>query len=215
MRRQWRALEQRFAGLKRRERGFVLAGLVVLVLWSGFWLFDASVARQRVLVKDIEQMRADTTIAQGQSAQMARQLAEDPDAQAQARIAQLSKETRDIEMQMLELNSGLVAPEEMAEILKKMLDVDKGVKLMSLKTLPVSRLREGKQADDVVNVYKHSVEILLQGHYLDVLNYLDRLEKLPRQMFWSEARMDMRDYPAVYITVTVFTLSLDEDWLVV
>ena len=48
-----------------------------------------------------------------------------------------------------------------------------------------------------------------------MLDYLDRLEGLPWQMFWSQAQMDAKDYPAVRITVTVFTLSLDEDWLVV
>lgn len=215
MTRQWRALERRFNGLQRRERGILLAGGVILVLWLGFWFFDASVARQRVLVENIERLRNDTAIAKGNSALMQRQLAEDPDAQAQARIAQLSNDARDIEMQIERLNSGFVPPQRMAEILQKMLVLDKGVQLVGLKTLPVSRLDENKAADDVANVYKHAVEITLQGRYQDVLDHLDRLEKHPWQMFWSEARMDTRNFPAVRVTVRVFTLSLDEDWLVV
>lgn len=215
MKQQWRALEQRFAGLQRRERAILLAGGVVLVLWSGFLLFDASVARQRVLVEQIEQLRADTAVSKGQSAQIVRLLGEDANVQAQARIAQLSKETRDIELQMQRLNGGFVPPDRMAEILQKMLALDKGVKLEGLKTLPVSRVQVEKQGAETANVYRHTVEISLQGRYPDVLDYLDRLEKLPWRMFWSEARVDTRSYPAVRITVTVFTLSLDEDWLVV
>ena len=215
MKQQWRTLEQRFAGLQRRERVILLAGVVVLVLWLGFWLFDASVARQGLLVEDIETLRADVAVAQKQSALMMRQLAEDPDTQARAHIAQLSKETREIETQLQELNGGLVAPEQMVEVLKKILDLDKSVALVGMKTLPVSRLREAEQSDDVATVYKHGVEISLQGRYPELLNYLDRLEELPRQMYWSEARMDMQRFPTVRITVTVFTLSLDENWLVV
>ena len=55
----------------------------------------------------------------------------------------------------------------------------------------------------------------LQGRYLDLLTYLNALEALPWQIFWSQAQMDARDYTAVRVTVTVFTLSLDKDWLVV
>ena len=55
----------------------------------------------------------------------------------------------------------------------------------------------------------------LQGRYLDLLDYLGQLEALPWQMFWARAQMDAKDYPAVRISVTVFTLSLDRKWLVV
>jgi MSHA biogenesis protein MshJ len=154
-------------------------------------------------------------MAKAQAEVIVRQLAEDPDARAQARIAALSNETRSLDTQMRGLNRGLIAPEQMAEILQKMLSRDRGVKLVGLKTLPVSHLIDGKQSDDGANVYKHGIEITLQGRYLDMLEYLDRLEGLPWQMFWSQASMEAKDYPAVRITVTVFTLSLDEDWLVV
>ena len=92
---------------------------------------------------------------------------------------------------------------------------DARVELVGLKTLPVSYLIVRTQPDAGANVYKHGIEITLQGRYLDMLNYLDRLEALPWQMFWAQAQMDARNYPAVRIKVTVFTLSLDKEWLVV
>ena len=116
------------------------------------------------------------------------------------------------------IDRGLVPPEEMARILEKVLTRDSRVKLIKLKTLPVSDLIDRDEPEQVQGrpaVFKHGIEITLQGRYLDMLNYLDQLEGLPWQMFWSEARMDASDYPAVRITVTVFTLSLDRDWLVV
>ncbi|UCH48383.1 MAG: hypothetical protein JSU95_00750 [Betaproteobacteria bacterium] len=212
---QWRELEQRFASLTRRERGILLGGGLAVILILGFSLADSSLARQRLLSKEIVKAQSDAAMAKAQAEVIMRQLAEDPDARARKRIATLSKETRSLDEQMQGLNRGLIEPEQMAEILQKMLLRDKGVTLVGLKTLPVSHLIDGKQTDDGANVYKHGIEITLQGRYLDMLEYLGRLEGLPWQMFWSQASMDATDYPAVRITVTVFTLSLDEDWLVV
>ena len=211
----WRVLALRFSGLKRRERGVLIAGGVVLVLLLGFSLFDSSLARQRLLSENIGQLRAETAMARGQSATIVDQLAADVDAQALARITRLSRETRDIDEQLQDLNANLVPPERMVDMLQGILGLEKDVKLVRLKTLPVSQLREGKLADNVANVYKHGIEISLQGQYQDVLNYLDRLEQLPRRVFWSEARMDARNYTAVQITVIIFTLSADDEWLVV
>ena len=212
---QWRELEQRFARLARRERGILLGGGLAVILIVGFSLADSSLARQRLLNKEIVKAQSDTKMAKAQAEVIVRQLAEDPDARARKRIAALLNETRSLDTQMQGLNRGLIAPEQMAEILQKMLSRDRGVKLVGLKTLPVSHLIDGKQTNDGANVYKHGIEITLQGRYLDMLDYLDRLEGLPWQMFWSQASMEAKDYPAVRITVTVFTLSLDEDWLVV
>ncbi|UCD69107.1 MAG: hypothetical protein JSW48_03165 [Betaproteobacteria bacterium] len=215
LKQQWRELKQRFASLTKRERGVLLGGGLAVILILGFSLIDSSLARQRLLTERIVRVQSDSAMTKARVEAIVRQLAEDPDARARASIAALSKETRRLEAQMQGLNRGLVAPQQMAEILQNMLSHDRGIKLVGLKTLPVSNLIAGKQPDDGANVYKHGIEMTLQGRYLDMLAYLDRLEGLPWQMFWSQARMDAKEYPAVRITVTVFTLSLDEDWLVV
>ncbi len=215
LKQQWRELEQRFSALTRRERGILLGGGLALILIVGFSLADSSLARQRLLSKEIVKAQSDAAMAKAQAEVIVRQLALDPDDRARARIAELSRDTRGLDAQMQGLNRGLIAPEQMAEILQRMLARDRGVKLVSLKTLPVSRLIESQQSENGASVYKHGIEITLQGRYLDMLDYLARLEGLPWQMFWSQARMDAKDYPAVRITVTVFTLSLDEEWLVV
>jgi len=218
MRKSWRRLEQRFGILTRRERGILLGGGLAVIFILGYSYLDASLIRQRMLSTQLSETRAAAQMSKAQSQSMMIQLAQDPDTRARARIAALSESIRRLDDQMQGINRGLVPPEEMARILEKVLTRDSRVKLIKLKTLPVSDLitrDEPKQADGSAAVYKHGIEMTLEGRYLDMLNYLDQLEALPWQMFWSEARMDARDYPAVRITVTVFTLSLDSDWLVV
>ena len=211
----WADLDKRFSKLTKRERGVLLLGGVGAILILGFSVIDISLAKHKILEKQLSQARADTASAQAQTQVLVRQLAQNPDDHARARIAELSEQIGALDVQMLGVNRGLVPPEQMARILEKMLARTSRVQLVKLQTLPVSHLIKREQSDNRPNVYKHGIEMTLQGRYLDLLDYLSRLEALPWQMFWANAPMDANDYPAVRITITVFTLSLDKNWLVV
>lgn len=63
------------------------------------------------------------------------------------------------------------------------------------------------------NIYKHGVEITMQGSYLDLANYVAELEAMPWQLFWSKAKLNVEEYPKTTLTLTLFTLSLDKKWL--
>jgi len=69
-----------------------------------------------------------------------------------------------------------------------------------------------KEADS--HVYKHGVEIVVQGSYLDLLAYVSRLERQPWQMYWGRTVVSA-EYPKVMVALTLYTLSLDKSWLVV
>jgi MSHA biogenesis protein MshJ len=62
-------------------------------------------------------------------------------------------------------------------------------------------------------LYRHGVEIVLQGSYLDMVTYMDALEALPVQLFWGRASLDAQQYPNSRLTLTLYTLSLDQKWM--
>lgn len=62
-------------------------------------------------------------------------------------------------------------------------------------------------------IYKHGVELTVQGSYPELLSYLAELEKMPWQLFWGKVKMNVEEYPRATLTLTVFTLSLDKKWL--
>lgn len=211
----WADLDARFSRITKRERGVLLLGGVGAILILGFSVVDVSLAKYKMLDKQLSQATVDTATAKSQVQVLVGQLAQNPDERARARIAELSEQIETLDVEMQGVNRGLVPPERMAQILEKMLARSSHVQLVKLQTLPVSHLIEREQSDNGPNVYKHGIEMTLQGRYLDLLDYLRRMEALPWQMFWARAHMDAHDYPAVRITVTVFTLSLDKHWLVV
>jgi MSHA biogenesis protein MshJ len=63
-------------------------------------------------------------------------------------------------------------------------------------------------------IYKHGVQFAVAGSYHELAAYLAELERLPQQLFWSQASL-RAEYPLSTLTVTVFTLSLERTWLTV
>jgi MSHA biogenesis protein MshJ len=135
-----------------------------------------------------------------------------------------------IDQNMQGLQRGLVPPEHMAKLLEEMLSRSRGLRLLSLRTLPVQRFESpgtapaGKGGDLTAKsapkdpertVYQHSFEITLQGSYFELHDYLAQLEKLPWQMFWGRVTVNTEQYPRLLVTLTVQTLSLSKAWLIV
>jgi MSHA biogenesis protein MshJ len=113
----------------------------------------------------------------------------------------------------------LVAPDKMADLLEQVLSKNGHLQLLALNTLPVSLFIEpsaDSAAKGVVlekQIYKHGVQMTVRGNYADLLQYLTALEKLPTQMFWGAAKMNVVLYPNAELTLTIYTLSLDKTWL--
>ena len=61
--------------------------------------------------------------------------------------------------------------------------------------------------------YFHSVQLVLQGRYLDVLTYLQALEGLSWHFYWQSLVLDATHYPTTRVTVTLGTVSMSREWI--
>ena len=71
----------------------------------------------------------------------------------------------------------------------------------------------GGSAAPGAGIFKHGVELVLQGSYAELSAYLDRIERSPAQMFWARAVLDAEAYPHLTLTVSIFTIGLEAAWL--
>lgn len=62
-------------------------------------------------------------------------------------------------------------------------------------------------------IYRHGVEIVMQGRYPHLLDYMAALEAMPWQLYWSKAQLRVDEFPKATLTLTVYTVSLDQKWL--
>lgn len=92
-------------------------------------------------------------------------------------------------------------------------------KPVSISLLPAPAAAPGGAAAAPVVVtkqellYRHGVQVVLQGNYLEMVNYMQALEQMPEQLFWGKAALKADDYPNATLTLTLYTLSLDQKWI--
>lgn len=222
----WQKIVARFDALKPRERIMVFAAGAVVIGWFVFMLaIDSELTRYKRLSTDLARQQAMLGQLQAQATDLSRAAAQDPDASGRARVAELTAQLAQFDAELRGVQQGLVPPTRMTRVLEDMLTRNNRVHLVKLKTLPVTALVEREATGEPASagtqgaadrlVYKHGIELTLEGGYLDLLDYLTRLEKLRWQMFWAKTLIDASEYPRVQLTVTLYTLSLDEAWLVV
>ena len=57
------------------------------------------------------------------------------------------------------------------------------------------------------------MEIRIEGRFVDLLAYLERLEAAPQKLLWGGLSYRVVDYPKAEMTLTVYTLGTEQTWL--
>ena len=223
LRQLWSRLNEKYISLAKRERLLVALALLLGPLLIGHALFiDPQRARINGVENTIATESASAAQLQAEAANLQQQLAIDPDAGRKAELAALNGERDKLDEQLRLLGSALVRPDEMNGLLEGLLARHQGLRLLSLKTLaPQSVLQreeapkegEAKTAERTFDLYRHGVEIRLEGSYGLLQAYLSQLEKLPQHLLWGQLSYRVIDYPRAEMTLTVYTLSPDRTWL--
>ncbi|HZV53701.1 MAG TPA: type II secretion system protein GspM [Rhodocyclaceae bacterium] len=220
----WQQLAIRYAALSRREQLLIAVATIALV---GFLLYSLWVgpAAQRAagLRKQMEGQQADLATLRAQVASLKSQL-HDPDAANRKVMAELQARLSDIDSQIGRLDEKLVPPQRMGKLLQTVLARQRGLSLVSLRSLPPEPLimppvEKGSAARAPAvpreNIYRHGLEIRIAGGYADLLAYVAELERAPERLLWGGMVLAVTDYPRSELTLTVYTLSRDLDWLTV
>ncbi len=221
----WKLFGGKVDDLSLRERVmmFAAAGFVVISVINSL-LLDPLTIRQKSLSLQIEQQQEKNKELQAELQALLLAKQNDATSPLRLRIAELKILLGNQEDYLKGRRDRLVEPEKMAHLLEQVLSKNSHLQLVSLKTLPVSLLidkpgtKEGVQesADaQVKQIYKHGVQISVRGTYLDLLNYVSALERMPTQMFWAEADLVVEQHPDAVLTLVLYTLSLDKTWLTV
>ncbi len=242
MKEAWLNLSNKFEALNTRERWMVTCALFVVVFAAiNSLLISPVLTRQKVLNSELAADQAQVNGLTEQINAYANQAVIDPDAPNKQRINELNVQLKTLETQLSSLQNTLISPDKMPELLRSLLKKDGKLKLIELKTLPTKGLLEADVEDKSITaitatsndsnvtqksaaikkdspVFKHGVEITVEGRYSDLLSYVSELEQMPWHVLWSKAALNDEQnstitWPANRLTLTVYTLSLDKTWL--
>lgn len=201
---------ERIDSASLRERVLIfLAMTMAVVLIGNLALVDPLRARQRQLASETSQRQIELNTIQAELRRLAAIDGTDPNAAMNARAVALRGELASLDSRVLAEQQRFTAPERVREVLDEMLQRNKRLTLVELKTLPVSVI------DGAKRVFRHGVEITVTGTYVELFDYLAALERLPTQLYWGNAELDVLSHPTAKLRLVVYTVSLDRAWLVV
>lgn len=230
MRYYWELARSRIDDMSLRERAMIFAAAAFIVIsLINAMLLDPLLAKQKALSGHVVQQQEKIKDLQAQMQNLLQAKQDDEHSPLRNRLAQLKQQLQEQDSYLQSRRDRLVEPGKMASLLEQVLNKNNKLQLVALKTLPVSLLMDKPQTtEDAIQpataasadsgqkqIFKHGVQITVRGSYLDLLQYLTALEKLPAQMFWGEASMSVDKYPDAVLTLTLYTLSLDKTWLTV
>ena len=236
MKQYWDLARNKIDDMSLRERAmiFIAAGFVVISLINSI-LLDPLLAKQKALSAQVIQQQEKMKELQAEIQSLLQAKRDDELSPLRLRSSQLKQQLQELDGYLQNRSSRLVEPDKMADLLKQVLSNNDGLQLVELKTLPVSLLidkpQAGKGAEKTAaeaqasgiqaqsgaqkQIFMHGVQISVRGGYPELLRYVSALERMPTQMFWGEASLNVEKYPYSVLTLTLYTLSLDKTWLTV
>lgn len=227
MRQYWGKLVDKIDGMSLRERGLIFAAAAfVLVALTQVLFLDSLLAEQKRLSTQVVQQQEKMKEIQAQIEALLQARRNDAASPLRQRLSQARLRLADGDAYLQSRRDRLVQPEKMADLLEQVLNKNGQLQLINLQTLPTALLIEkalkpegagagpaSAAAELDRQVYRHGVQITVRGSYLDLLQYLTAIEQLPTKMFWGMSRMNVVQYPAAELTLTLYTLSMDKTWL--
>ncbi len=226
MRQYWEKFSSKVDDLALRERVLIFAAVAFLLVTLVNTLFlEPLLAQQKKLATQVTQQQEKMKEIQAQIEALLDAKNGDAVSPERARLSLLKKQIAEGDEYLKTSRERLVQPDKMASVLEQVLNRNGNLQLVSLHTLPVTPLIEQQNEEENSpqaipmssdsQVFKHGVQITVRGNYLDLMQYLAALERLPVQMFWGMAKMNVVKHPVAELTLTIYTLSLDKTWMLI
>jgi MSHA biogenesis protein MshJ len=195
-----------------RERVLVMFALLAVLIGAFDALFMNRLdARRKELSVELASLRAEMDMAS--KAALAASAA-DPIAAQTKRAAELRSQLAATDAQLASQAAGMIPAQRMMQVLHDVLARQQGVTLVSLRYLHANPLPDASTSAPagLPRPYLHTVEITVQGSYLDVLAYLRALEALPWRFYWRRLELTTSRYPLNQVRLELGTVSMDSQW---
>ena len=191
-----------------------LIGLALLGLLYLQWLAAPLSARTLAQQKRLAQVEQGVVAAQGALRQLDERLAADPNPRYRQAIGAAEARREAMFAQIDGGTARLISPTDMQKLLEDLLRRQSGLRLVELRNLsaPLS-LPEAQQAPSVL--YRHGLQLTLEGGYFDLLAYLEAVQASGWQLHWSslDYRVGEAGPGKARVRLELYTLSRHAGWL--
>lgn len=64
-----------------------------------------------------------------------------------------------------------------------------------------------------VSLYRHGVQLTVEGSFADLMAYVQALEAMPQRVLWGSVGFKVEQYPKAALTLQLYTISRERSWL--
>ncbi len=232
---QWETWKKKIDSRSERERVLLFcAVLAVIVLLGVNFIVSPMLKEQEVLNRQLQTNAEQTQTLTLELSNLQTIQSADVNANVKKQIAEHRKMLEFRQQKLKQFQDGLVPAERIDVLLESLLKQNKNLRLVSLQNFPVVDLvgvsgkvesaasslastEGGSSKAAVVNqtkgLFKHEVEIVVEGSYFDMLAYLQSLETMRERLYWSQVGLEVIEYPKSRLSLHVYTLSLERKWM--
>lgn len=209
----WSDLAAKIDGRTTRERVILfLVLLAALYALADLALFTPQARERKQIELKMTEYRRRITLSEDVLNQAVARA--DPAALARQRL-EAAQQVLAARSKALEgLSSRLIPPQEMPKVLQALSQRQADIRLVSLRTLQAEAVG-ALAAAQPGGLYRHGVELVLEGSYAGFAAYLERVERMPYGVYWGGLELDATAYPKLSMKLTLYTLSQDKAWLAV
>lgn len=211
----WQRWQGLFAELSLRERVLILlTGLVLIALPSYYFMLEPSMLNQQQAERELAQTKISLTETQQLIELSELKLRQDPNQATALQLSRLQSQLSQLDSELAAQNAGLISVEQMAGVLERLLEKSAGLQLVAMESLaPQAVLSAAEQGTERLNFYRHGIRLKLSGGYFALLDYLQKVEALPQRFLWQLMDYQVLEYPTTEITIEIYTLSSNKDFI--
>ncbi|MCJ8319929.1 MAG: hypothetical protein MJK12_09865 [Colwellia sp.] len=243
MKEQWMQYSQKYSVLTLREQLLILiTGIVVLVMVVFTYFVEDNLTSIKKQNKEVVQLSSANKSTTSSIKMLKQALLKDPNIAIEQQILQYENKLVHIDADLLKLTSDLIDPIQMRHALIELLNLQKGVKLISFEVMPVEplllndKLNNNLPGDEVktavthknstnevishyaeqpdsLGLYRHSIKLKLEGRYFLLRDYLLQLESLSWTFFWQKFQYQLLEYPISELEVEIYSLSTNKEFI--
>lgn len=202
-----------FDARSRRERLLLIGATVALaaMLADHLWLSPAfaawKTARTQLASARAAAAQIETDLARQTAATQALEQ------QLRGEVIEWRQRVQQGDEALQRFGTTLVSAADMPAMLERLLTQNGGLKLRAMQSLGRSEVAGAPSAPAGSALYRHGVELAVEGSWADLLAYLQALESLPQRVLWGGLQFKVEQHPKSVMTLRLYTLSLDRRWL--
>lgn len=202
-------IQDLFLGLTMREKVLMLASGLLLILFGGYvWLVEPVQIKIENLTNNVNRQSSEIGKLAQQIAQIELELSRDPNEPLRQRVVSLTESIEILDESLREQTVDLIPAERMPDVLEKILSQSSNLKVLEMNSIPPVRMMDiAADSGAQVNLFQHGVSLVLEGSYLDIMNYLEEIENLEWRFYWRRFDYLVKDHPVAKAEIELYTLS--------